>query len=105
MISYDSSAASIIEEINDKREEWWRVVNAGGSIVPGQGFGPEVAVKGKLDPDRRRVGRMWHNPADFYYPVPAGNKKLRKANQRKFKTGFANRFPILGTNNSDDGDS
>tara|TARA_B100000131_G_scaffold321606_1_gene372810 strand:- start:34890 stop:35930 length:1041 start_codon:yes stop_codon:yes gene_type:complete len=105
MISYDSSATSIIDEIKEQRKEWWRVVNAGGSIVPGQGFAPEVASKGKKDPDRRRVGRGWHNPTDFYYPVPAGNKKLRRNDQRKFKTGFASRYPLLGTKYSDDGDN
>ena len=97
MISYDSSASSIIKEIREQREEWWRVVNAGGSIVPGQGFGPEIAVKGKRDPDRRRVGRLWHSPTDFFYPVPAGNKKLRKNDQRKFKTGFSSRYPLIAT--------
>jgi hypothetical protein len=101
MISNSSDARATIKDIKDSRDEWWRVVNAGGSIVPGQGFSPEVAVKGKRDPDRRRVGRLWHNPVDFYYPVPAGNKKLRRTSQRKFKTGYVNRRPI-GSNEPDD---
>lgn len=101
MISNDSDARATIEDIKSSRDEWWRVVNAGGSIVPGQGFGPEVAVKGKLDPDRRRVGRLWHSPVDFYYPVPAGNRKLRRNGQRKFKTGHVNRYPV-GTNKPED---
>ena len=101
MISNNSSAASTIEDIRKSRDEWWRVVNAGGSIVPGQGFAPEVAIKGRLDPDRRRVGRLWHSPADFNYPVPAGNKKLRRSDQRKFKTGHATKRPV-GTSGTDD---
>ena len=101
MIANNADASGTLEDIKRSRDEWWRVVNAGGSIVPGQGFAPEVAVKGKLDPDRRRIGRLWHNPVDFFYPVPAGNRKLRKSNQRKFKTGHANRYP-LGTNVPED---
>jgi len=102
MISNDSSTASMIDDIRDSREEWWRVVNAGGSIVPGQGFAPEVAVKGKSDPDRRRVGRLWWNPSDMFYPVPAGNSKLRKSGMRKFRTGHMNKYPLLGTKHSED---
>ena len=101
MISNNSDARATIQDIKASRDEWWRVVNAGGSIVPGQGFAPEVAIKGRLDPDRRRVGRLWHSPTDFFYPVPAGNKKLRKSDQRKFKTGHINRYP-LGTNKPKD---
>jgi hypothetical protein len=102
MISNDASAKSVIDDIRESRDEWWRVVNAGGSIVPGQGFGPEVATKGKLDPDRRRVGRLWHDPVDFWYPVPAGNRKLRRSNQRKFRTGHINRYPIGTTHPKDE---
>ena len=102
MISNDSSSISMIEDLKEAREDWWRVVNAGGSIVPGQGFAPEVAVKGKLDPDRRRVGRLWWDPTDMYYPVPAANTKLRKLHgkMRKYRKGHAERYPLLGTNNN-----
>ena len=93
MISNDASASSMIKELKDARDEWWRVVNAKGSIVPGQGFAPEVAVKGKYDPDRRRVGRLWWNPADYFYAQPAGNTRLRGAGQRKYKTGHLSRYP------------
>jgi hypothetical protein len=93
MISNDSSALDMIKELKDSREEWWRVVNARGSIVPGQGFAPEVALKGKYDPDRRRVGRLWWSPTDQFYQQPAGNTRLRMSNQRKYKTGHKNRYP------------
>jgi hypothetical protein len=93
MISNDASTSSMIKELKDARDEWWRVVNAKGSIVPGQGFAPEVAVKGKYDPDRRRVGRLWWNPADYFYAQPAGNTRLRGAGQRKYKTGHLSRYP------------
>lgn len=93
MIANDSSVLDMIKELKNSRDEWWRVVNARGSIVPGQSFAPEVAVKGKYDPDRQRLGRLWWNPADFYYSQPAGNTRLRMQNQRKYKTGNTNRYP------------
>jgi hypothetical protein len=93
MISNDSSAASMIQELKDARDEWWRVVNAKGSIVPGQSFAPEVAVKGKYDPDRRRVGRLWWSPADYFYAQPAGNTRLRMSGQRKYRTGHLSKYP------------
>lgn len=102
MISNDSSALDMIKEIKDAREEWWRVVNAKGSIVPGQSFAPEVAVKGKYDPDRRRVGRLWWNPADFFYAQPAGNVRLRAAGQRKYKTGNLSKYPRGYSNKNTD---
>jgi hypothetical protein len=102
MISNDSSALDMIQELKDARDEWWRVVNAKGSIVPGQSFAPEVAVKGKYDPDRRRVGRLWWNPADYFYAQPAGNIRLRMAGQRKYKTGNLARYPRGASNKHTD---
>lgn len=65
----------IVNWINEQREEWWRVVNAGGSIVQGQGFSPGYAVKGQRDPDRRMTGRLWEDPASVHYAQPTVNQK------------------------------
>jgi hypothetical protein len=59
--------------IRKQREEWWRVVNAGGNIVPGQGLGPTVAKKQLYDPDRVPVGRIWEDPSEYGYKVPTTN--------------------------------
>ena len=59
MIRNDSKFVEIISELKSKREEWFRVVNARGSIVPGQSFAPSTAVMGRYDLDRRRQGRLW----------------------------------------------
>lgn len=59
------------------RDEWSRVVNAGGNIVPGQGFAPSVAIRAKFDPDRRKSGRLWLDPMDYYYAEPTANVKTR----------------------------
>ena len=40
MIQNDSSFKDIIPELKKEREEWFRVTNAGGNIVPGQGLDP-----------------------------------------------------------------
>lgn len=88
MIKNDSTFVEVIGELKKKREEWFRVVNAKGTIVPGQSFAPAVASKGRFDPDRSRMGRQWWPPTDFPYLQPGANAKIRKVNQRKFKKGF-----------------
>ena len=88
MISKNRNFNDTIKELKRKREEWFRVVNSGGRIVPGQGFAPSVAVKGILDPDRGKIGRGWHSSSEYPYPQPGGNQKVRRSNRRKFKTGF-----------------
>jgi hypothetical protein len=91
MIQNNTDFAYTMNELKRKREEWFRVVNAGGSIVPGQSFAPAVAAKGSKDPDRRRVGRLWWSTADFPYVQPTANTKLRRVSPdgtRKFRFGF-----------------
>jgi len=88
MIRKDSSFADVIPTLKKEREEWFRVVNSGGRIVPGQGFAPVTALKGKFDPNQRRVGRLWHSPFDVAYKQPAANSKFKKLNQTKFRKGF-----------------
>ena len=93
MIKNDSNFVQVISELKRKREEWFRVVNARGTIVPGQSFAPSVATKGRYDPDRARMGRQWWPPVDYPYVQPGANAKVRKVSQRKFKKGFLNRGP------------
>ena len=88
MIRNDSNFVQIISELKKKREEWFRVVNAKGNIVPGQSFAPAVASKGRFDPDRARLGRQWFAPTDYPYVQPGANAKVRKTTQRKFKRAF-----------------
>lgn len=104
MIKNDSTFLEVISELKENREKWFRVVNAKGSIVPGQGLGPVSAIKGRYDPDRVRQGRMWHNPKDFPYAQPAANTRLRRSDQRKYKKGFLSRGPeeIILTSEFDD---
>lgn len=90
MISRNVSFKNAIEDMKARREEWFRVVNARGRITPGQGFGPSVAMKGQYHPENKRVGRLWWHPLDYPYTVPAGNSKIRKSGQRKFRKGYAN---------------
>jgi len=64
-----------ITYLRKQRDEWGRVVNAGGNIVPGQGFAPSVAIRGRLDPDRRNSGRLWLDPNEYHYSQPTQNYK------------------------------
>lgn len=72
-----------LKYIRGKREEWWRVVNAGGCIVPGEGLGPSYAVKGRFDPDKRLTGRLWESPDRYHYQVPTVNTRVRRVGQRR----------------------
>lgn len=92
LVKKDSSFSNVIKDLKQKREEWFRVLNAGATIVPGQGFAPSVAAKGQHHPENKRVGRLWWNPLDYPYPVPAGNTRVRKSGQRKFRRGYAERI-------------
>jgi len=78
----------IYEYVRKQREEWWRVVNAGGNIVPGQGFSPTFSVKGMMDPDRRLTGRLWESPEVGRYPQPSANRKVKTAGRRRGRFGF-----------------
>lgn len=78
----------IYEYVREQRQEWWRVVNAGGNIVPGQGLTPTFAVKGWMDPDRRLTGRLWDSPENTHYPQPGVNRKVRRSGRRRGRFGF-----------------
>ena len=93
----------IYEYVRKQRDEWWRVVNAGGNIVPGQGLSPTIAVKGMFDPDRRLTGRLWDSPSTQTYPQPSANKKVRRGNMRRGRFGFYDgRNPNRGDSNRGD---
>jgi len=62
-----------LEWLRSQRREWWRVVNAGGNIVPGEGLGPVTAKPGEESPDRIAIGRLWENPAFDPYGLPTVN--------------------------------
>lgn len=79
------------------RNEWQRIVNAGGNIMPGQSLGFEVGIKGIYDPDRRMMGRGWADPAEYHYSQPGVNKKSIPPGHRKGKFHFSD--VITGTTN------
>ncbi len=74
--------------LRDQRDEWWRVTNAGGCIVPGQGFAPVTAIRGLNDPDRRNSGRLWANPETTHYAQPGANSKVRRHGTHRGKFMF-----------------
>lgn len=74
--------------LRKQRNEWWRVVNAGGNIVPGQGLTPTFAVKGIFDPDRRNTGRLWNEFTSDKFKIPTVNKKVRDENRLRGRWQF-----------------
>lgn len=75
--------------LKDKRDEWERVVNAGGCINPGQGLDPTSAIRHRYDPDRRASGRLWLNPEHYDYPQPGTNVKALRRGTRRGRFGFS----------------
>lgn len=94
-ISIGSPVTTISDDIYkyfmEQRQEWWRVVNAGGRIVPGQGLSPVTAVKGLYDPDRIDVGRLWESPRTQRYDQPTVNGKTIRNGRRRGRFGFSDR--------------
>ena len=84
----DTVDKTIVEYIREQRHEWWRVVNSGGNIVPGQGFAPTFSVKGQFDPDRRNTGRLWEDPSQRHFNIPTVNRKTRDPNRRRGRWGY-----------------
>jgi hypothetical protein len=87
---------STLAHIRSLRDEWWRVVNAGATIMPGQSLGFEAALRGTYDPDRRLGGRSWADPNDTYYSQPGVNAKAVPPGGRKGKFYFRSNFPTSG---------
>ena len=86
--SLDFPIKDLITELKLERDEWWRVLNAGGKIMPGQGLGPTFAVKGDARKEARKVSREWHDPWSEYYTQPSANSKYRRPGESKYKSGF-----------------
>ena len=80
--SSSSSATAALETIDrlagyleECREDWTAVVQAGGALAPGQSFPEQVAVRGLYHGDRRNGGRQWVDPMYAKYRQPVLNDK------------------------------
>ena len=87
--SLDFNLKDLVKELKAEREEWWRVVNAGGCIVPGQGLGPTSASKGINHSETVRKSREWHDPWQEHYIQPTQNSLYKKPGERKYKHGYS----------------
>lgn len=86
--SLDFNIKDLIMELRLERDEWWRVVNAGGCIVNGQGLGPTMATKGGSIKEKIKRSREWHDPWNEHYIQPTQNSKYRKKGESKYKSGY-----------------
>lgn len=75
-----ASFMDMINRIQKERDEWYRVVNAGGNIGPGESLGPMTVVKGERDPDRLNAGRLWIRPGA--YDQPGANTRVSSHGKR-----------------------
>ena len=85
--SLDYDLKDLVKELKLERDEWWRVVNAGGCIVNGQGLGPSFARKSGAVKDYQN-SREWHDPWVEGYTQPSQNSKYRVFGEKKYKHGF-----------------
>lgn len=102
MVRKNHSFKDAIADLKLKREEWYRVVNARGTITPGQSFSPSIAVKGAKHPENRKVGRLWWSPDEYPYSVPAANSKSKRASDRKYRSGFSDLLSSTGVYPTDE---
>jgi hypothetical protein len=84
--SLDYPLKDLISELKEERDEWWRIVNARGTIAFGQGLGPSSANKGEKVGLKR--SREWHNPRDEYFMQPTQNSQYRRKGEKKYRHGF-----------------
>jgi len=84
----DLDIKDLLKEYKEQRDEWFRVVNAGGHITLGQSLGPTFAEKSIARKDKNMVSRQWHDPWNEYYWVPTANAKYKKPGESKYKSGF-----------------
>jgi hypothetical protein len=87
--SLDFNLKDLIQELKAERDEWWRVVNAGGCIVPGQGLGPSTALQGSARADKNQRSREWHDPWNEPFLQPTQNSLYRKQGEKKYKHGYS----------------
>lgn len=85
--SLDFDLKDLLKELRAERDEWWRVVNAGGCIVNGQGLGPSFAEKSRKSKGYS-TSREWHDPWVEGYVQPSQNSKYRVFGEKKYKHGF-----------------
>lgn len=85
----DFDIKSLLAELKLERDEWWRIVNAGGDIVSGQSLGTTFAEKGSRRSDKLPVSRGWHDPFDEYYVQPTANSKYKRTGESKYKSGYS----------------
>jgi len=81
LIETTSDFSSVLADIKKTRDEWERVVNAGGTIVPGQSLNPSIATRGAAY--REVSGRLWHNPRSIYFGQPSQNAKFSVGSSKK----------------------
>jgi len=74
LIETTSDFSSVLSEIRKQRNQWERVINAGGTIVPGQSLTPSTAARGAGTRDL--TGRLWHDPAVVHFGQPSQNSKF-----------------------------
>jgi len=84
--SLDYNLKDLVYELKEERDEWWRVVNARGSIVLGQGLGPSSASKGSANSIKK--SREWHDPWSEHYIQPTQNSQYRRQGQKKYRHGY-----------------
>jgi len=84
----DLDIKDLLKEYKEQKEEWLRVVNAGGHITIGQSLGPTFASKSAKRADHNLVSRQWHDPWNEYYWLPTNNSKYKKPGEEKYKSGF-----------------
>lgn len=80
----------MVNRINKDRDEWYRVVNSGGNIGPGESFAPISTVKGDCDPDRRNAGRLWIRPGAYENPTANGRTPVDGRRLYKYTYGGFN---------------
>ena len=85
------------DKLKEMRDEIWRVVNAGGCINPGQSLGFTGALRGILDPARRKMGRQWVSPDEYWYQQPTSNTKIRREGERMYRMGQTSWRPRHGS--------
>lgn len=84
----DYNLDKLVTKLSAERAEWWRVINAGGCINPGQGLGPVTASKGGSRRDANNRSREWHDPWNEYFIQPSVNSRYRRPGEKKEKLGF-----------------
>jgi hypothetical protein len=85
----DFNLKDLVQELKAERDEWWRVVNAGGCIVPGQGLGPTSALKGDKRADKNQRSREWHDPWNEPFLQPTQNSMYKAHGEKKYKHGYS----------------